>query len=143
VNLGREATPPPPLVRRARPTLPPKAALVGIRVDGDGQVVSGAHGYYWYGDGIVLSTAGENGAEYLLGGASVPVAAVVALQGVRDARRFQKERPDVPQPEEEWAWHAWAMACFEQDLFEHAVIKLGARSWVIYHEALAAAMGRL
>jgi hypothetical protein len=128
--------------RRPRPTLPPKAALSALRVDAAGQVVPGTSGYYWYGESIVLSTPGDEGAEYLLGGASVPHGAVVALAAILDAKRWRVERPDPVT--DEWAARAWVLARHEQALTEHAARRLGEeRAWQVYRLALADAVEML
>jgi len=141
VNLRAEPTTLPPLLRRARPTLPPKAALAALRVSAAGEVVTGAYGYFWYGEAYALATDGPEGAQYLLGGASVPHAAVVALAAVREARQWQRERPGQT-PEEEWLARAFWLADGEDALLQHAAGKLGARALVIYRAAWAAALAR-
>jgi hypothetical protein len=124
-------------VRRVRSTLPPKAALAALRVDASGQVVDGLVGYYWYGDAVALATDGEHGAEYLLGGASVPLAAMIALAAVTDAKRWCRERSATEVVPDDWAARAWALDCHELDLVEHATRRLGdASSWRIYRTAL-------
>jgi hypothetical protein len=133
-------------VRRVRHTMPPKAALAALRVDAAGRVVEGLIGYYWYGDAVVLATDGEHGAEYLLGGASVPLPAIVALAAVADAKRWcrERERPATEVVADDWAARAWALDCHEQDLVEHAARRLGeASAWRLYRAALDAARAAL
>jgi hypothetical protein len=134
-----------PPVRRVRHTLPPKAALVGLRVDASGHVVEGSVGYYWYGDAVALATDGEAGAEYLLGGASVPHAAVVALAAITEAKRWRAERGGGAEgPSVDWAARAWAMDRHESALVEHAARRLGdAASWGIFKAALSEASAAL
>jgi hypothetical protein len=141
-----------PVVRRARNTLPPKAALAALRVDAAGHVVEGPVGYYWYGDAVALVTEGEHGAEYLLGGASVPHGAVVALAAVADAKRWRAERGGggsggsggSEAPSVDWAARAWAMDRHESALVEHAARRLGdAASWGVYKVALGEASAAL
>jgi hypothetical protein len=139
MNL-RAATPPRPAPVRQRATIPPKSVTGAVHVSGDGQVVEGDLGYYWYGDAIALATGGENGALWLLGGASVPHPAVVALAAVLAARQYGRERPGVLVVADEWAVRAWGAACHESELVQYAAGRLGeARAWQVYRAALDAA----
>jgi hypothetical protein len=142
VNLRAPTPTRPPPVRRVRPTLPPKSRTGAVRVDAQGRVVPGPHGYFWYGESIARSEDGPDGALYLLGGASVPHAAVVALAAVLDARQHDRERPGLPVADD-WAARAWALGCHENTLVQHAATKLGERAFEVYRAAIDAAMGAL
>jgi hypothetical protein len=119
------------------------ASLVDeIQVNAEGEVLAGRPGYHWYRGWFALATSGPTAAEYLLGGATVPRPALVALAGVKDACRHQTELPGQPVAEDWCAW-AWWFVSQSESLARDAGERLGVRAAIIYGAALRAAVGRL
>jgi hypothetical protein len=142
--VNQTATAEPRRTRPSRGPLARQSLVQELHVSADGRLVPGEPGYFWYGNDYALLTGGDTAAEYLVGGGSVPVAAVVALWAVRDARRWLGERTLGGFLNGAWARSAWAHACHGDALVQHAAMRLGdERAWRLYRGVLQAAVGEL